>query len=553
MNKRRILLISSLCLFLGSNTSLAGERTEREMLSIAQSQLAKGAKTRSAQSVNKLADERFYSVYGNDSQGFVIVSRDDSFTAVIGYSDTKFDANSLPCGMRWWLETISAQMEAKASASFMESSGSVTRAASFTPKPFFCKTEWDQGDPYNFYAPEFKGSHAPTGCVATAMSQIMKFFTYPAKGKGQGYYTIDGNSTRVTENITGVYEWDKMQDKYSDFGLTDDVRIPVARLMKDAGLATHMNYGTNGSGAYSVEAARGFAYNFGYDSLAMHCFYRQYFDEEAWMQCVYDELGSGRPILYTGVSGSGGHAFVFDGIDENGKIHVNWGWGGSCNGYYDFADLNPVDAQGKASNDHYNSEQSMVFGFKCQEQPDEGEKYQSLWCTSKPYKFSVEGKIIFVECNSIYNYHFLWFYGDIGLYFENMDGDADKNTFFSLYETDGTATFFGTGNMNTSKFFTKVKPGKYCVYLASKAINEDACQYVRCNGGALYYELTISEDGTTSLSEQKTKKDTSLGVENITFDVRTSNRIYDLHGRSYSSPDNLQKGIYVIGGKKVVK
>lgn len=85
------------------------------MLSIAQAQLAKGAKTRSAQSVNKLADERFYSVYGNDSQGFVIVSRDDSFTAVIGYSDTKFDANSLPCGMRWWLETISAQMEAKVS------------------------------------------------------------------------------------------------------------------------------------------------------------------------------------------------------------------------------------------------------------------------------------------------------------------------------------------------------------------------------------------------------------------------------------------------------
>ena len=134
-----------------------------------------------------------------------------------------------------------------------------------------------------------------------------------------------------------------------------------------------------------------------------------------------------------------------------------------------------------------------------------------------------------------------------------MDGDADKNTFFSLYKTDGTATFFGTGNMNTSKFFTKVKPGKYCVYLASKAINEDACQYVRCNGGALYYELTISEDGTTSLSEQKTKKDISLAVEKITSNVRNFNRIYDLQGRSYSSSDNMPKGIYIIGGKKVLK
>ena len=553
MNKRRILLISSLCLLLGSNTSLAGERTEREMLSIAQSQLAKGAKTRSAQSVSKLVEERFYSVYGNETQGFVIVSRDNCFTPVIGYSDTKFETDNLPCGMKWWLEAISYQMEANASLSFLAASRSVTRTSRFTPTPYFCKTEWDQGDPYNFYAPEFKGSHAPTGCVATAMSQIMKFFNYPAKGKGKGYYTIEGNSTRVTEDVTGVYEWDKMQDKYSDFDLTDDVRIPVARLMKDAGLATHMNYGSNGSGAFSVEAARGFAYNFGYDSLAMHCFYRQYFDEEAWMQCIYDELGSGRPILYTGVTGSSGHAFIFDGIDEDGKIHVNWGWGGSCNGYYDFADLNPVDEQGKASNDHYNVEQSMVFGFKCQEQPDEEEKYQSLWCTNKPYKLSVDGKIILVECDAIYNYHFLWFYGDLGLNFENMDGEDSKTTFISLYNTDGTATFHGTGNMTTSKFFNKVKPGKYRVYMASKAVNEDVCQYVRFNGGALYYDLIIGEDGTTSLSEQKTKKDTTLGVENITSDFRVTNHIYDLQGRSYSSSANLKKGVYVIGGKKVMK
>ena len=116
MRKSRILLVSSLCLILGNSTSLAGERTEREMLSIAQSQLAKGAKTRSAQTVDKLLEEKFYNVYGNE-QSFVIVSREDTFTPVLAYSDTRFDVNKLPCGMQWWLGAINEQMEASTQTS----------------------------------------------------------------------------------------------------------------------------------------------------------------------------------------------------------------------------------------------------------------------------------------------------------------------------------------------------------------------------------------------------------------------------------------------------
>ena len=87
----------------------------------------------------------------------------------------------------------------------------------------------------------------------------MKYFSYPAKGKGKGYYTTSENPTRVTETINSVYQWEKMQDTYSGSSLTDDIRMPIATLMKDAGLATNMTYGTNGSGAFSVIAARGFS------------------------------------------------------------------------------------------------------------------------------------------------------------------------------------------------------------------------------------------------------------------------------------------------------
>ena len=550
MNRQRILIISSLCLLLGSNTSLAGERTEREMLSIAQLQLAKGAKTRSVLTIEKLAEERFYNVYGDENR-FVIVSRENSFTPVLAYSDSHFDAASLPCGMQWWLGAISEQMEAKSQVAT-----SATRAVSFEQVPYLCKTKWNQGDPYNFFTPELNGSHTPTGCVATAMSQIMKYFSYPAQGKGKGYYTLNGSSSRVNENIAGVYKWDQMQDTYNEASLTDEIREPVARLMKDAGLATNMNYGTNGSGAFSVTASRGFCYNFSYDSLALHCYYREYFDNEMWMNTIYRELADGRPILYTGVASSGGHAFVFDGVDEEGRIHVNWGWGGSGDGYYDFADLNPLDDRGNPTNSHYNEQQSMVYGFKCQEKPDENESYASLWCTNdgEQYTLSVSGKLLTVQSPPVYNYHFLWFYGQFGVYFKDINGDSEKNMFLQIGQNQtGIATFFGTNDLSQTIFFTKVKPGNYQVYLASKALNESDYQPVRCDGGAPYYELTIGEDGKTSISESKFLPE-STGVNSVKVSSRQSGRIYDLHGRRLDgSAESLPKGIYIIDGKKVVK
>lgn len=547
MNKRKYFLISTLCLALGSYTSLAGERTEREMLSIAERQLGRNAATRSAHDVVKLAEECHYAVYGYRTQGFVVVSRDDDSKPVLAYSDSHFDATHLPCGMQWWLTAINERMEA----------GIKTKAhyptSEYVAVPNLCQTKWGQDDPFNFYTPEINGRHTPTGCVATAMSQIMKYFCYPAQGKGKGYYTLSTNtSSRVNENITGIYEWSKMQNEYKEADLTDEIRIPVARLMKDAGLATNMNYGTNGSGAFSVLAARGFCYNFAYDSLALHCYYRDFFNDEMWMSTIYKELAEGRPILYTGVSDSGGHAFVFDGVDEEGKIHVNWGWSGSCDGYYDFADLNPA-----GTNDHFNVEQSMVFGFKCNDLPEESENYTSLWCTSGgSYRLSVEGKILMVDSPPVFNYHFLWFYGQFGAFFRNIEGDSSKDTFIKIGEDQkGIPTFNGTDGLNNSIFFSKVKPGKYQVYLSSKALNEASYQPVRCPGGAPYYELSISDDGTTSISDIKyfNENTASVGINNIYTERSPSRYIYDLYGRQVSTDTGIRKGIYIIGGKKIVR
>ena len=552
MTQRRILLYS-FCLLLGNIASLAGTRTEREMLAIAQRQLqGAGSVTRSANAaeIRKLSENSFYAIYGSEDSGFAVISRNDSFEPVLGYSTTAFNEGNMPCGLRWWLNAINESMENRSIASLR----SQTRA-DFTPVEPLCKTLWGQGDPYNFLTPELKGRHTPTGCVATAMSQIMKYFAYPAKGKGKGYYTTSENPTRVTETIDNVYQWEQMQDRYSSSSLTDEVRMPVATLMKDAGLATNMTYGTNGSGAFSVIAARGFAYNFSYDSLAIHCYYRDFFNDTDWMNTIYSELSAGRPILYTGVdNGAGGHAFVFDGIDADGKIHVNWGWDGEGNGFYDIADLNPTDAFGNPGSDHFNFQQSMAFGFKCQAEPDPDERYTSLWCSQTPYELSLNGKILRIKSDAVYNFNFLYFYGAFGLFFENQDGNHEKDTFLLLQTADqiGVATFFGYENLDNSVFLTKVPEGHYRLYLASKAVNENNYQPVRCPGGVQYYDIDISAAGITMSEAKILGPSTPTGITTVTDKARMDDAIYNLQGQKVQDLPS-RHGIYIQNGKKYVK
>lgn len=549
MNTRRILFVSSLCLLLGSHTSLAGERTEREMLAIAQQQLQGLGGTRSAQTIEKLTEAEQYAIYGSHQDGFVVVSRDDRYHAVLAYSTNRLQAESIPCGMQWWLNAISEVME-KSTMDHV----AMTRGQGYTVVEPFIKTLWGQGDPYNFLTPEINGQHTPSGCVATAMSQIMKYYTYPAQGKGMGYYTIEGNSSRITEKISGVYKWDEMLDNYKAYELTDEQRLPVATLMKDAGLATHMEYGTGGSGAFDVVSARGFAYNFSYDSLAIHAYTREFYDQDEWMNMVYGELAAKHPILYCGVDpAAGGHAFVFDGVDKDGYIHVNWGWNGDGDGYFDINDLQP-----KGKSYHFNSDQSMVYGFKCQESPDADEKYQSLWYTFDPYKFSLDGKIFIIESDGLYNFHFLYFYGVIGMYLKNLDGDSSKDTFKVLMDVSDEAvpTYNGYTGLNNSLFLTGIKAGNYRVYLASKATNEDYCQPIRVPGGALCYDLTINTDGSISLSEAKfmpsSSGDPVTGIHATKVKPSEKSALYDLYGRKVNG-EPQKHGVYIQDGKKVIK
>ena len=289
----------------------------------------------------------------------------------------------------------------------------------------------------------------------------------------------------------------------------------------------------------------------GSNHLAGHLYTIPAFD----VRWTYQIPRAGRPILYTGVDpGAGGHAFVFDGIDADGKIHVNWGWDGEGNGFYDIADLNPTDAFGNPGSDHFNFQQSMAFGFKCQAEPDPDERYTSLWCSDYKYELTLNGKILGVKSSRVYNYNFLYFYGAFGLFFENQDGNHEKDTFLLLQTADqiGVATFFGYESLDNSVFLNKVPEGHYRLYLASKAVNENNYQPVRCPGGVQYYDIDISAAGITMSEAKILGPSTPTGITTVTDKARVDDAIYNLQGQKVQDLPS-RHGIYIQNGKKYVK
>lgn len=206
--------------------------------------------------------------------------------------------------------------------------------------PQLMKSEWGQSAPFNNLCPMGASDRCPAGCVATAMAQVFYYHKYPVKAIGKGSCTYGGKT--YAQNLSGIeYAWDKMLPKYdtpSVVGSED-----VATLLYDCGLSIGMNYDDNGSGSYNFEACN--AINEHFNMYATY-YDRSYYTASDWMNILYQQLSQKNPVVYTGVSKvegvASGHCFVIDGYREDGLVHVNWGWDGEGDGYYDIALLNPV-------------------------------------------------------------------------------------------------------------------------------------------------------------------------------------------------------------------
>ena len=351
-----------------------------------------------AKSISGKAPTPAYYILNVDGgqRGYVIVSGDDRFKEVLGYSNTgSFDAENQPDGLKYWLSFLEKEMNA--AAAYFDANGitaapaKVRKVQANSVEPLL-SSHYAQGAPFNQQIPiqgplqePYEGK-AAVGCVALGAAQIMNFWKYPATGQG-GSYTNANNSQYTVNFDEQTYDWDLILDNYGTYLVGsgdpeqyDDYReeefndaqaAEIAKLCYHLGVATDMTWNVRNSGESSTagcKALSALTRNFGYNPYA-YVQQRTPISDEEFQQLLCDELAAGRPIMYSGTDDSnenlGGHFFVLDGYDAtSGFFHINWGWQGVYNGYYTLSSLEPGIGGIGAGNGRYNDSQSAIIGIQ---------------------------------------------------------------------------------------------------------------------------------------------------------------------------------------------
>ena len=356
------------------------------------------------------ATENQYYVYENASgEGWVMVAADDAITPILAYSKTgTFRTDNMPINVRKWLgkyDNFIKKVEADGFVATEEAQNQWKKFRKGLPDDPagtvvigpLVQTQWDQDEPYNNLCPgtgtSGQGStKAYTGCVATAMAQVMKYWNWPVKGTGSHSYTPLNPNTGGSQTKYGTqsanfgnttYDWDNMLNKYTS-SATSTQKTAVATLMYHCGVATEMMYGDyewGGSGTYTTnygswtesDNAQNALYNyFGYKQATgyMRDGYTyegtKYYDswtDAAWTAMVKEELDKSHPIMYGGAGDEGGHSFICDGYDTQNYFHFNWGWSGSNDGWYKLDNLVPGSGGAGGGSYSFSEDQDVIIGI----------------------------------------------------------------------------------------------------------------------------------------------------------------------------------------------
>ncbi len=330
----------------------------------------------------KAQESAYYYVFNADNNGgFVIISGDDSTAPVLGYSDKgHFDAENIPDNMKAWLQGYADQMEAMSARQSSTASTASEPVISEYVKhaiPPMLTSQWNQDSPYNNACPEFfNDGRCVTGCVATAMAQVVYHHresladndidtlqanipAYDCNTDWGGYGKIHVDEIVASESSL---DWENMKDTCS----SADNATAVANLMFYCGAAVQMDYRNqlNGGSSAQLSAVPHALKTYFWFNPKTTCVDRQYYTIASWKDLIYQELISNRPVIYGGQSSGGGHAFVIDGYDGEDLFHINWGWGGTNNGYFRLQVANPNSTSGigsSTSKDGYSMEQNAII------------------------------------------------------------------------------------------------------------------------------------------------------------------------------------------------
>ena len=535
--RRHLLFLLSIVII---SPALAVSRSHRQMISIAHQQLQQQASVPLGYEldIRHLDGNEELAIYGDSLAGFVVVSRDPSQQPVLGVSASPYFADHIPDGFRWWLSEMTTFLKTQHTAS----------ATSMIPIVNFVQTRWGQWSPYNGTCPTANGKSCPTGCVATAIAQIMRYFQYPTTSKGQGAYTINGEKEK-TVSINSTYEWNKMLYNYTTSAGSSNKKA-VQGLMSDAGASVFMDYSPEGSASHIIDAAIAMFKNFRYDSLALRYCYKDLFNEEEWLGMLYHELALKRPVLYgaNDATGESGHAFLMTGNDNEGKIYVNWGWDGYADGFFEFANL-ILDSY------HFTAGHEMVIGFRTQETPDDQDQLVSSWATLSPYKVTPLSKNrLEFSIADMFNYHLLYFNGQFKFCFRNVDTGKLKT--YSFFTSESVAPFWGFGPDKGEKAITEtisvssLPAGTYDFFFASQAIGESTPSEIRVNGKG-YSPIRIIKNIDGSFNINGEEPDEPSTIHSLKPAAANDTEVWhDLQGHRISQPQ--ERGIYIRNNHKIL-
>ena len=458
-------------------------------------------------SVSNATPQPYY-IYNNPNGGYVIVAGDDRLGSILAYSDNGvIELENAPDGLTGLL----GQYAAAYTALQQNPSDYPATAISQTPvpevHPILNPINWGQDSPFNLMTPTYtsglKKVNYYTGCVACAATQIMRHYEWPKQGTGSKTYTDPLSKNTLSANFGATqYDWSQMP-KVVPNDPTAAQQQAYSTLAAHMGVALEMQYEASGSGTYDMLVPYALRNYFGYDN-AVRSHNRAYYSTGEWMQIIKDELQAGRPVFYGGTSdaGTGGHAFVIDGYDSEGLVHVNWGWYGRSNGYFMINHLDPTSLGEGGGAGGYNLNQDMVTGIQ-PAQPGSERSYSIYGAT----RLSVDGP--FGDALTIMTYientdmePFTGFV-DVLLY------DADNNLAATLGTTPVTIPGFQKGFAGNLLYNPKdIKPssagklpdGNYTIRLGYKSEQNGQPILLRHPKGLPAYAEAVISRGALSIT-----------------------------------------------------
>ena len=388
MRKHTLLLF----LLLMAMPVLAENRSFRQAREIAERHAAKNGAHIGQQSVKRAkvlnkqqstTSSRGYYVFPHDGNcGYTIVSGDDRMPEIVGYSTTDtYSEGNMPDGMKHLMQvyeamaTALANGDAKVERCLAEKEALAADSTYRQPRvaPLLADIAWGQTEPYNNLCPMYDGQRRTlNGCVPTAMAQLMMYYQYPQTLKSDipAYQTISYQLKMPSVAAGERYDWDNMLPQYSGSAYTAEQANAVAKLMYHCGLSADADYGPSSTGALCTPNV--LVKYWGYDPDVIMFLDRENFSLREWTAILDAELQASRPVFYIGFSTtSGGHAFLCDGADGDGLYHINWGWSGWSNGYFDITVLNSDYSGAESATapaDGYNYNCGMIVGIM----PDNG-------------------------------------------------------------------------------------------------------------------------------------------------------------------------------------